>query len=69
MAFYIKRGFGEINELYLAKNNTDNTLEIPPFPKPALASNNYTIVSFSTEADATTFLNNSPLVNVEVVEE
>lgn len=69
MAFYIKRGFGEINELYLAKNNTDNTLEIPPFPKPALASNNYTIVSFDSEASANTFLSNSPLVNVEVVEE
>ena len=69
MAFYIKRGLGEIDELYLAKNNTDNTYEIPPIPKPALSSNNYTIVSFDSEVSATTFISNSPLVNVEVVEE
>jgi len=68
MAFYIKQT-QVIDELYLSKYNTDNTYQIPPIPKPALASNNYTIVSFDSEADATTFLNNSPLKNVEVVEE
>ena len=68
MAFYIKQT-GVIDELYLSKYNTDNTYQIPPIPKPALASNNYTIVSFDSEADATTFINNSPLKNVEVVEE
>tara|TARA_B100000575_G_C22555828_1_gene354241 strand:- start:86 stop:292 length:207 start_codon:yes stop_codon:yes gene_type:complete len=68
MAFYIKQ-LGTIDELYLAKYNTDNTMQIPAIPKPALASNNYTIVSFDSEASANTFLSNSPLVNVEVVEE
>tara|TARA_Y100000741_G_scaffold325585_1_gene277195 strand:- start:77 stop:283 length:207 start_codon:yes stop_codon:yes gene_type:complete len=67
MAFHIKQ-LASIEELYLAKYNTDNTYQIPPIPKPALASNNYTIVSFDSEADATTFINNSPLENVEVVE-
>ena len=67
MAFYIKQ-LGTIDELYFAKYNTDNTMQIPAIPKPALASNNYTIVSFDSRADATTFISNSPLENVEVVE-
>ena len=68
MAFYIKR-LGTIDELYLAKYNPDNTVEISPIPKPALSSNNYTIVSFDSEVEANTFLSNCKIENVEVVEE